>query len=87
MSSVRPAVVDPGAVDVPVTVTGTGFQSGVTVGFSGGVTTTVTSVAASGTSLVLAVTVPTGTPAGPIAMQLQNPDGGTARLIHALRVS
>jgi hypothetical protein len=88
ISSLAPSPIYEGTGANTVTVTGTGFETGATVTFASTVdgtplTATVTSISASGTSIVLSVT-PTNpvnsaaATAGSFNVTVTNPDGGSA---------
>jgi outer membrane protein assembly factor BamB len=77
ISSLSPSILTPGTT-TPITVTGTGFVSGLTVtttipGATVGTPSSVTS-----TSFTVPVTIPSSTASGTYKLTVTNPDGGTS---------
>jgi hypothetical protein len=87
VSSLAPGQLARGSTNISVALTGTRFQQGATVAFSGaGVTATVTSVN-SATSMTLSVTVGLSAPVGKRNVQVTNPDGGVGSGGNVFRVT
>ena len=77
ISAAVPNSAGAGASNLNVTITGTGFESGAAVTFSGGITVNSTTFV-SATQLTTNITIPGGTTPGAVTTTLANPDGTTA---------
>ncbi len=86
ITSLNPASRGQGATNQSITVTGTGFQSGAVVTFSGSGVTATTAFN-SATQLTLSLTVTSGAATGARNVTVTNPDGGTFTLNNGFTVN
>ena len=87
ISSLSPATRLQGASNQTITVTGTGFQSGAVISFSGsGITINSTTVNTS-TSITLNVSIASNATTGARSVTVTNPDGGTYTLNNGFTVN
>jgi hypothetical protein len=86
-TGMTPSTIGQNATAVPVTISGTNFQNGAKISFTGatGVTGSVTSVTA--TTISGKVTVKPTAPTGNYTLHVTNPDGGAATCTNCLTVS
>ena len=86
VTSLTPTSAARGASGLVITISGSGFQPGLTVAFAGtGVTATVVSVTS--TSINVAVDVAAGAATGNRSLTVTNPDAGTVTRATGLRIT
>jgi len=83
--SITPSSLAAGTVKAPVTMSGTGFQSGATISTHAGITVKVTFV--SSTQLNLTISVSSTEAPGSYNLWVKNPDGGVGKCAGCLQVT